>query len=176
MKIGIDISQLAYEGTGVEQYLGGLVSSLTSLDMENEYFLFFSSLRGRLPEKYKNLQREKVTIMYFKLPQRLLDVIWNKFHLFPIEWFIGDVDVFITSDWTEPPTIKAKKVTILYDLIIHKHPGETDVKIVNTQRRKLKHVKKESKKILCISKATKKDAVQILEVPETRLEVVYPGV
>ena len=48
----------------------------------------------------------------------------------PIENFIGPVDIFITSDWTEPPTKKAKKATILYDLIVYKYPDETHKKIV----------------------------------------------
>lgn len=175
MKIGIDISQLAYEGTGVEQYLGGLLSALLAVDSENEYVLFFSSLRGTLPEKYQKLESKNVSIFYFKIPQRVLDILWNRLHLIPIEWFMGDVDVFITSDWTEPPAIKAKKVTILYDLIVHKFPEETDRKIVTTQKRKLHWVKKESTRILCISKATKKDAKDLFTIPDKKLEVIYPG-
>jgi len=94
----------------------------------------------------------------------------------PIENLIGDVDVFITSDWTEPPTKRAKKMTILYDLIVYKYPQETADKIVATQKRKLAWVKKESDMILCISEATKKDASEILGINEKQLEVIYPGV
>jgi hypothetical protein len=106
----------------------------------------------------------------------LLDLLWNRLHIFPIEWLIGDVDVFITSDWTEPPTLKAKKATILYDLIVYKYPQETDKKIVEVQKRKLKWVKKESEMILCISEATKNDAQEILGIEDKRLRVIYPGV
>jgi hypothetical protein len=74
-----------------------------------------------------------------------LDVLWNRLHIFPIEWFVGEVDVFITSDWTEPPAKKARKATILYDLIVYKHPEETAGSIVDTQRRKLKWAKKNAK-------------------------------
>ncbi len=94
----------------------------------------------------------------------------------PIEWLIGDVDIFITSDWTEPPTIRAKKATILYDLIVYKYPNETDKKIVKVQKQKLKWVKKESSIIFCISEATKKDAMEILGIDDKRLKVIYPGV
>jgi len=94
----------------------------------------------------------------------------------PIEWLIGDVDVFVTSDWTEPPTIKAKKATILYDLIIYKYPNETDKKIVEVQKRKLKWVKKESEMIFCISESAKKDAEEILGIENKRLKVIYPGI
>ena len=177
MKIGIDISQIAFERTGVANYVRNLLENLVKIDKENEYVLFFSSLRRKLPSFFINeLTNSRVKIREFKFPPTLLDFLWNRLHVFPIEWFIGDVDIFITSDWTEPPTRKAKKATILYDLIVYKHPEETDKKIVTTQRRKLAWVKKESDVIFCISQATKKDAMEILGIEEGKLRVVYPGI
>lgn len=105
----------------------------------------------------------------------MLDLFWNKLHIMPIETLIGDIDLFVTSDWTEPPTQKAKKATILYDLIVYKFPQESDALIVATQKRKLKWVKKESDAIFCISEATKRDAIEVLGIEENRLFVTYPG-
>jgi len=177
MKIGIDISQLAYQNTGVANYLGNLVSAMIEDDHENEYILFFSSLRKNFQFSNFNFQsKSNVSIKQFKIPPTVLDLLWNKLHIVPIENLIGDVDVFITSDWTEPPAKKAKKVTILYDLIVYKYPEETAEKIVATQKRKLHWVKKESAMILCISEATKLDAKEILGISEEKLQVIYPGV
>lgn len=173
MKIGIDVSQMAYERTGVANYLEHLVGNLLKMDKENEYVLFFSSLRKSISHKFSTANFQ---IKTFRLPPILLDILWNRFHVFPIEWLIGDVDIFITSDWTEPPTAKAKKATILYDLIVYKYPEETDKKIVETQKRKLEWVKKESEMIFCISEVTKRDAMEILGIEEKRLKVIYPGV
>lgn len=168
---------MAFEGTGVANYLGNLVSGLSTVDKENKYILFFSSLRRHSQFSISNLQsNSNFSIKKFRFPPSLLDLLWNKLHILPIEWLIGDVDVFITSDWTEPPTIKAKKVAILYDLIVYKYPNETDKKIIEVQERKLKWVKKESKMIFCISEATKKDAMQILGIEDKKLKVIYPGV
>jgi len=178
MKIGIDISQLAYERTGVANYLRNLVQSLIEEDKENEYVLFFSSLRKNIQFssfKFSQGTYSNVSIKQFKFPPTLLDLLWNKLHIVPIESLIGNVDIFITSDWTEPPTKKAKKATILYDLIVYKYPEETAGKIVETQKRKLEWVKKESNMILCISKATKRDAEEILGIDEKKLAVIYPG-
>ena len=176
MKIGIDISQLAYERTGVANVLGRLTEQLLTIDKENEYILFFSSLRNKPQFANFNFQKfSNVTIKNFNFPPSLLTILWNKLHIMPIENLIGDVDVFITSDWTEPPAKKAKKMTILYDLIVYKYPQETAEKIVATQKRKLAWVKKETDVILCISEATKRDAVEILGIEEDRLKVVYPG-
>lgn len=173
MRIGIDVSQIAYEKTGVSDYLKNLVQTLIRIDKKNEYVLFFSSLRRKLPELL--IDRSKVKIKKFRFPPLFLDLIWNKFHILPIEKLIGNVDLFITSDWTEPPA-RAKKATILYDLVIYKNPEETAKKIVEVQKRKLKWVKKESDIIFCISESTKKDAANILGIEEKRLRVIYPGI
>jgi hypothetical protein len=177
MKIGIDISQLAYPQTGVANYLKSLIEQLLKVDKENEYILFFSSLRRITPSLSVAIHNNNanVTLKKFKMPPMLLDIIWNKLHICPIEWFIGDVDIFITSDWTEPPVLHAKKATILYDLIVYRYPEETATIIVRTQKRKLRWVTKESDIVLCISEATKKDAMKILGIEERKLKVIYPG-
>ena len=178
MKIGIDISQLAYENTGVANYLSNFVNYLIKLDQNNKYILFFSSLRSNIKDQISKIKNtnKNVEVKTYKFPLTLLDFLWNKLHILPIEWLVGDVDVFITSDWVEPPTRKAKKATIIYDLIVYKHPEETAKKIVETQKRKLNWVKKESDLVFCISDATKRDAMEILGIPEEKLKVIYPGV
>jgi hypothetical protein len=189
MKIGIDISQLAFPGTGVANYLGSLVENLVDLDNKNEYVFFFSSLRKGLGFKIQDLgKRPNITIKRFRIPPTLLDLLWNKLHILPIETLIGDVDIFITSDWTEPPTKKAKKVTILYDLMVYKYPEQShhqtkinpleliiSPNIVEVQKRKLQWVRKESQRILCISQSTADDANKILGIDKSKLSVVYPG-
>jgi len=181
MKIGIDISQMAYERTGVANFTKNLVENLLKIDRENEYVLFYSSLRKKFRiSNFEFLNKSqtrnpKFKIRIFRYPPTFLDILWNRLHICPIEWFIGDVDVFVTSDWTEPPSLRAKKVTILYDLIVYKRPQETDRKIVAVQKRKLEWVKRESTKVICISQSTKKNAREILGISEDRLRVVYPG-
>ncbi len=177
MRIGIDVSQIAYEGIGVSKWIINLVGQLCKIDKKNEYILFYSSLRRNFQFSIFNFQsNHNFKIRMFRFPPSLLDLLWNRLHILPIEWLIGDVDIFITSDWTEPPTLRAKKATILYDLIVYKYPQETDRKIVEVQKRKLKWVKKESDLIFCISRATKKDAIEVLGIEEKRLKVIYPGI
>lgn len=190
MKIGIDISQIVYEGTGVAEYAQRLVGHLLTIDIHNEYVLFFSNrkkfqisnflakLDPASRDKFQinsNIQNTKYKIQMFRIPISLLEFLWNRLHIFPIEWLIGDVDVFYTSDWVEPPTIRAKKVTTIHDLSIFKVPESFDDRIITVHKRKLEWVKKESSAILCDSKATKKDAMEILGIESERLQVVYPG-
>lgn len=178
MKIGIDISQTAYENTGVANYTKSWVENLIKIDKKNDYTLFFSSLRKPLPEFAKTLRNTSlnVKIKTFKYPPVMLDTFWNRLHIMPIEDFIGNVDIFISSDWTQPSSKRAVLATILYDLIVYRYPEETDNKIVQTQRRRLNWVKKECNIIFCISESTKQDAMDVLGIEEERLRVILPGI
>lgn len=175
MKIGIDVSQMAYQRTGVASYLENLVNKLIENE-KHEFVLFFSSLRQEVPISIKEMaKKSNVKLKAFKFPPTVLHLIWNKLHKFPIETFVGDIDLFITSDWSEPPAKKAVKATIIYDLIVITRPNETDKKIIKAQKAKLKWVEKESQIIFCISKSTKNDIIEFLNINSSKIFVIYPG-
>ncbi len=179
MKIGIDISQTAYQNTGVANYLSKLIHSLLETDKSNDYVFFFSSLRKKIPKQLREFivttGGNRVTIKSYPFPPLFYEFFWNKLHILSIERFIGNTDIFITSDWSEPPVLKTKKATIIYDLIVYKYPHETDQRIVKAQRRKLYWVKKESDLIFCISKSTMQDVIKLLHIDNNKLKVIYPG-
>ena len=73
MKIGIDISQIAYEGTGVANYLQSLVQELIRQNKDDQYVLFFSSLRKNFQFSIFNFQsNHNVSIENLKF----LQVYW----------------------------------------------------------------------------------------------------
>lgn len=177
MRIGIDISQIVHEGTGVSKYVRKLVAALLRMDRKNEYVLFGASLRKRQTfqtffEEVKNVHTRLVTV---PIPPTVLEFLWNRLHILPAEYFVGDVDVFWSSDWTQPPLRHAKGITTIHDLIALKFPQETDSRIVAAHKRRLERVKKECRMILCDSLATKRDAETLLNIPSSRLHIVYPA-
>ena len=178
MKIGIDISQMAYANTGVANFTKKLVENMLKVDRKNDYILFYSSLRRNFLPSMLHFQANPTNVQFkiFKFPPTALDILWNRLHILPIENFVGKVDIFISSDWTQPPVKTAKSATILYDLIIYKYPEEMDKKIVETHKRRLAWVKDECDIVFCISESTKKDAEELLGIPTSKLQVIYPGV
>lgn len=172
MRIGIDISQVAYEGTGVEKYVRRLVTELLKYDKKNEYVLFGASLR-KISVFYKHFEKKHLVVV--PIPPTLLDIVWNKLHIFPIEWFTGPLDIFWSSDWTQPPLIHAKGITTIHDLSFLRYPESFATKIIDTQKRRLKRAVKICTAFFCDSEATKKDAMELLKIPAYRLFVVYPG-
>lgn len=178
MKIAIDISQIAYEGTGVAHYVRQLVTHLISIDKKNDYILFGISLRKqdfikKFFESFKKYQNVKFKLL--PLPQTLGRYLWNKLHLINIEKFTGEIDILHTSDWIEPSS-KAKKVTTIHDLIIFKYPEYSHPDIIAIQKEKIRWVKRETDMIIADSSATKEDIIKLLHFDHKKIEVIYPGI
>lgn len=171
MRIAIDMSQVLY-GTGVSHYRENLVRSLLKIDSQNEYLLYGGSFR-QLPNLKAKLStfNGRFLTKTFPIPPTVADFLWNKLHVFPIEKLLGDVDIIHTSDWAEPPS-KLIKVTTIHDLVPFKVPRQTPKIVINTLKRKLEWVYKESKKIIVPSNSTKKDLIE-LGFENERIKVIY---
>lgn len=192
MRIGIDISQIAHEGTGVATYVRQLVTTLVRKYPHHEYVLFGASLRKRrvfsefvhmLPGAEANVRLVSVPV-----PPTVLDWLWNRMHIVPVEWFTGSLDIFWSSDWTHPPLVSAIGVTTIHDLSVLRFPeeshnqavldvarGRVTANIVATQTRRLTRAAKACAVFFCDSQATKHDAHELLGLAADKLTVVYPG-
>jgi len=174
MIIGIDVSAIQYN-TGVSNYTLNLIRNLIKVDKVNQYKIFFSSYRQKLPKDIEILKsNSNVTIYAYKYPITFLELIWNRLHIFPIEMFIGKCDVYHTSDWTQPPTIKAKTVTTVHDLVPFLYPQWSNQKIILTHTRKMRLAQKEAKHFICVSKNTQKDLLRLFpKINSINTSVVY---
>ncbi len=177
MKIGIDISQIVYKGTGVARFTEGLVNSILDNDKNNEWIFLFSSLRQDLNKEIeKRIIKSKHKLIKIKLPPTVLSFLWNELHCYPLEKIVGNPDWFISSDWTEPPTKKIRKATIIHDLVFMRHPETVTNKISTNQKQRLSWVNKESQIIFVDSLQTKEDLNAFLKIDGKRVVLNYPGV
>lgn len=170
MKIGIDISQTIYE-TGVSWYTRHLVENLLKIDSKNEYVLFGGSLR-RLSdlESFTKTLKGNFKEKLYHFPPTLADILWNRLHILSIERLIGDIDVFHSSDWSQPPS-KAFKITTVHDLAPLKFPELFHPQVVGAHKRRLKLVKREVDRIIVPSNTTKQDLIAI-DFREEKIKVV----
>jgi glycosyltransferase involved in cell wall biosynthesis len=165
LKVGIDVSQIIY-GTGVSDYTINLVQSLQKLGSELDLTLFGSSLRQQ--SAIKSIFPATKT---YPFPPTLLHYLWNILHVVPIEKFIGKIDVFHTSDWTQPPS-KASSVTTVHDLSPILFPQEMGKSIVSAHTSRLKWATKSCKKIICVSQSTANDMEKLFKYPRSNLVVI----
>lgn len=181
MKIGIDISQIIYQGTGVGRFIQGLTEAILKYDKKNHWFFFFSSFRQSLIKDIKEkIKLKGHRLINWKLPSSLLSFLFNDFHLATkplINTFLplNSLDWFITSDWIELP-LSIKKATIVHDLAYLRYPQTLPKKIIKTQEKRLHWVKNETEIIFADSNATKDDLINYLKIDPQKIIVNYPGV
>lgn len=165
IRVGIDISQTAHKG-GVAIYTKNLAYELSKIkDLDMVYF--YSSLRKPYKGKLKNVKS-------YRLPPTIFELFFNKIRNVAIEKFLGPLDIFHSSDWTQPPT-KALKVTTIHDLVPIKHPQWSHPKIVAVHKRRLKIVEKEIDMVLAVSETTKRDLMEVTNIPSEKITVIYEG-
>lgn len=175
MKLALDISQIAYEGTGVARFTRGLVQSILTYDKKNQWVFFFSSLRGSFPSDVKAaIEKRGHHVIHKRIPPSLLSFLWNQLHVLSIETFIGSIDWYISSDWTQGPA-KAKKATIIHDLTYLRYPETVTASIRKTQEKRMHWVLKESDLIFADSQTTKDDIIEYLKISSKKIKVNYPG-
>lgn len=165
MRVGMDISQIAHGG-GVSTYTQNLTKELSKIpDLEMVYF--YSSLRKAYHGPLKNVKK-------YRLPPTLFEMLFNRWRNVSIERFLGPLDIFHSSDWTQPPS-KAKKVTTYHDVIPIKYPQWSHPKIVNVHRRRLAIVEKEVDMVIVVSESTKADLLEVSKIPTEKIKVIYEG-
>lgn len=170
MKIGIDISQVVYK-TGVSRYTENLLKNLLKVDDDNSYVLFGGVLRkiSSLKRFISSLSGNFETRIY-PIPPRFTDLLWNRLHILAIESLTGKIDVFHSSDWSQPPA-RAFKITTVHDLTPIKFIKETPKEIVSVHTKRLEWVKKEVDRVIAPSSATKQDLVE-LGFDKSKLRVI----
>lgn len=180
MTIGIDISQIVFTGTGVARYVRKMTEAIIKFAPDNTYILFGASLRQQkklheFGEQLKKLSKN-VRVVCVPIPPTILDFLWNMLHIIPIDWFTGPLDVFWSSDWTQPPISKTTLgMTTIHDVSFLVQPESFPEIIRTVQERRLKLAKKECSLFLCDSEATKKDVVERLHIQKDQCIVIYPG-
>ncbi len=179
MIIGIDITMLVYTGSGVANYTYNLVKNLLEIDKKNKYRLFYSSLRR--PKNFYYLDKLRslgASVYEWPIPPSVLEFLWGKSHLVPIEMFTGKVDVFYTSDYLRPPLMMGTKgITTVHDLIWKLYPDLHERRIIEAHERKLQKIIKYRDTVVVDSSNTKNDLLRLYpQFDKRNIRVIYPGV
>lgn len=179
MKIGIDITMLIYQGSGIASYTYNLVKNLLEEDKKNEYQLFYSSFHKQKNADYlKEFEKLGAKIYRYRFPFKFLQFCWGKLNIMPVEWSTGKVDWFLSSDFLRPPLLSGTKgITTVHDLIWKIYPQFHEQRIIDAHVIKLEKTVKCQDTILVDSQSTKKDLVKYFpEIDQKKIKVVYPGI
>jgi len=178
MRIGIDVSQLNYEGTGVANFTYNLVKNLLETDKKNEYRLFYASLHKFNLSVIFEFEKLGAKIYRYPIPHKLLHFLWGKNNLLPIDLLIGRVDVFLFSDYLRPATFyKTKGITVIHDLIWKLFPEKHSEEIIYFQELKIKKTIKNGDTIITDSECTRNNLLKFYpQINKNIVNVIYPGI
>ena len=170
MKIGIDARTLVKNRVGMGVYTHEIIKQLNYLDKENEYYLYSNKkiyIDFKLNPNWKICEyNSKIGTfwLYFILPKILnkdsIDIFWGTQHCLPKR------NKFTKS---------IKYILTVHDLAILKIKRVGEWKNTIIQKIFLKRSCKSADKIIAVSKATKKDLIEILGLKNEKIDVVYEG-
>jgi glycosyltransferase involved in cell wall biosynthesis len=164
MRIAIDIRKINEFGVGT--YIWNLIRNLAEIDARNEYFLIGSHRNfhelGPLPDNFKQLyQPDEQTL-------------WRNQCTIPLAISRHKLDVMHLPHHEAPFFIPSKLVVTIHDCVHLLFPHEDSSKFENYRSfLRTQRVVKHAKHILTVSNSTKADLINILEVPESKISVVY---
>jgi glycosyltransferase involved in cell wall biosynthesis len=112
VRVGLDATPLLGQRSGVGTYTAGLLPELAALG--HEVVLTAFTWRGTegLPAGYARGRR---------FPARVLQELWMRSDVPPVEWLSGPVEVFHGTNFVLPPTRSAAGVVTIHDLAYEHH-------------------------------------------------------
>ncbi len=177
MNIGFDISSLVFD-RGVSRYTSNLIRALLAkknikLNLYGSSFRQFNYLQAQAQRLIKSQQyssQTKLTLQ--KLPPSLLSFLWQ-FGLNSIKKQMPQIDLFHSWDWLQPPDNDLPLVSTIHDLAILKFPKNANPKIVKMHLKSFNILRKRKAHIIAVSHSTKKDIINILQIPAWRISVIH---
>lgn len=170
MKIGIDIRYLSIftNKAGIYQYVYNLVSNLPLVDSHNEYTLL-STLRGFRGDR-------KIASQFLRrFPGRVSDLLLERLSI-PIEFFMGMMDVFHGPCYFIPRCLRCKSIVTIHDIMTLRSPEFLKPETVNYYNKKIQASARRADAIIAVSNFTKEEIVDVLNIPDERVRVIYNGV
>ena len=170
MRIGIDCRMYSSAFTGIGRYVFELTKNLFQIDHKNEYVLFFNEPEysaftppnGRVTKVLVNARHYS-----FSEQTKFLKLL-NQQHL----------DLMHFTHFNAPLFYRRPSIVTIHDLTLSFYPGK---KMTSPLHRLAYHLiinnaVRKAKKVIAVSKNTKKDIEKILKIPAKKIEVIYEGI
>ncbi len=173
MKIGIDIRPLSIFNTkaGLYQYTYHLVSGLLAIDSKNHYSLLSSYHHGRGFRGDRRIENKFV----HRFPGRLSHLILEKWGI-PIELMMGKLDLFHGPCFFIPNHLSCSAIVTIHDMMTLRYPEFLESKESIAYTNKIYISVKRADAIITVSNFTKKEIVELINVSEEKIRVIYNGI
>ena len=175
MRIGIDYTAAVHQRAGIGRYTRELVAALSARDRINQYVLLVSG-RGDagdgLPQLGSNFRRRLLPLSH-----RWTTLLWQRLRLpLPVELVTGRLNLFHSPDFVLPPVRWGGRLLTVHDLSFIRYPDLAAPGLAWYLEDAVRRSVARADLIFADSKATRDDLLELWQVREKRMVVVYPGV
>jgi glycosyltransferase involved in cell wall biosynthesis len=174
MRIGIDARSVLKQRTGVGNYTYNIAKNLSRIDKENRYVLFYShhkNVRSAIPQ----FDNPNFETRYFRIPNKLLNLMWGTFRMPKIDWLVGEVDLYHSPNYNLNILSRGKSVITIHDLNFLALREHSIYTAKWYYAYKIKNYAHQADDIIVVSENTKREVLKYLEVPEGKVHVIYNG-
>lgn len=174
MRICLDVSPAVHRRAGLGRYAYELTTALLALDTENEYVAFYNRPSqahvepplDRLPHLTTNLSNK---------PWRMSALVGQFAHI-PQDGLFPGVDLFHATDHLLPRLSRVRSVFTLHD-VIYRHYPETHMRLNRWfLTLMMPRFLRAADRIIAVSECTKRDALRLYDIDESKIHVIYEGV
>lgn len=176
MKIGFDGKRATMNFRGLGNYSRGIIEGLLEYSSEDIY-LYTPSVKDERAQRW--LEKNKQERLILRLPdsylEKRLHALWRSFSV-SSDVSKDRLDIFHGLSHEIPFTsrfIKAKKVVTIHDLIFLRYPEFFPALDRITYKAKFKYSCENADLVLVICEQTKRDLIEFLKVPESKIKVHY---
>ena len=168
MRIGIDARELAGQPTGAGRYLAGLLAQWGAADYarRHDFMLYTNGPLGVLLDARR-------------FPTRLVHggtgTVWEQISL-PRAARKEHLDAFFSPAYTAPFLGRIPVVVAIHDVSFFAHPEWFSVREGVRRRWLTRRAAKHASTIITISEFSRREIVERLHVPDSRVRVIPPGI
>lgn len=169
MKIAFDAKRFFHNTSGLGNYSRDLVRILAQYFPENEYILLNKNKSKRGSDIVENSNVHFVETSKGKMSRQFkMGKDAQKQNADVFHGLSGELPL----KWDKKPI---KKIVTIHDLIFERYPQYYSFFDRKIHFWKFRKAANSADKIIAISEQTKRDIIQFLKVPESKIEVIYQG-
>ena len=172
MQILIDATPLLLRSAGVKNYTYYWIQSLCE-QARNDRILTLPALARLGPLNHEGSIAGRVSTFWHL--GRVFAA--NRMPALPlIQWTMPKADVFHVSNQIRFPPKKQKLTATIYDMTVRLMPELHTAANIQADESLAKNVLARADRLIAISENSRQDAVRLLGLDASRIEVIYPGV
>jgi glycosyltransferase involved in cell wall biosynthesis len=173
--IAIDYTPAYEQGAGIGRLVRELIASLADIDSETAYKLFVS---GTSSSDLPAPPGSNFAWYPTRLSPQWLARIWHRARMpLPVEFWMGQVDIFHATDFVLPPALPwTKTLLTVHDLSFVRVPDAASPRLYAYLSKVVPRSVRAADCVIADSEATRRDLLELYNLDTSKVEVLLSGI